>query len=88
MRFSPSPQRGEGTVRCGFHPFPNGARGLSEAVFTLSLKEGGDCQTRFSPSPQRGVGAVRRGFYLLPKWASGLSDAVVFTLSLLGRGLG
>ncbi len=73
MRFSLSPQRSEETARHGFHPLPKGARGPSDAVFTFS---------------QRGEGAVRRGFYLLPKWASGLSDAVVFTLSLLGRGLG
>ncbi len=66
MRFSPSPQRGEGTVRCIFHSLPKGARRLPDTVFTLSPKERGDCPTRFSPSSQRGGGP---------------SDAV-FTLSL------
>ncbi len=85
MRFSASHQRGEGIVRRGFHLLPKGARGPSDAVFTLFPKGRGDCPTRFSPSSQRGEGNVRCGFHLLPKGSRGPSDAV-FTFSLKGRG--
>ncbi len=99
MRFSASHQRGEGTVRCGFQPLTKGARGLSDAVFTLFTKGRGDHPTRFlpspqrgedrpmrfSPSPQRGEGTVRCGFHPFPNGARGLSDAV-FTLSPKGGG--
>jgi len=69
-RFSPSPQRGERTVRYG--PV-HGSQTTAQRGFTLSAKGRGDCpvrpsarepnngSARFSPSPQRGEGTVRCG---------------------------
>ena len=69
-RFSPSPQRGEGTVRCG--PV-HGSQTTAQRGFTLSLKGREDCpvrpsarepnngSARFSLSPKRGEGTVRCG---------------------------